>query len=126
MQEPQICSRVDGQIAKAADCDYCKCDRRLVKQFIYGLDSEGMISEILRQVSVLEEIDDGTSEWVLLWVQWVEAQRAQKEELDNIKEAKDFDSVGCDITSKMGEKLQVLQNGVPKRQCPTYGKTWGG
>ena len=51
-----------------------------------------MISEILREVSVLEDINDATSELVLLWVQRVEYQRVQKEALDNKKEAKDFAS----------------------------------
>ena len=53
-----------------------------------------MISEILREVSVLEDIDDATSGWVLLWEKRVEVQRAQKETLNNIKEAKDFNSMG--------------------------------
>ena len=62
----------------AANCDYCKCDRRLTKQFIQGLDNEGMISEILREVSALENIDDATSEWVLLWAKSVEAREHKK------------------------------------------------
>ena len=46
----------------AVDCDYNKYDRRLTKQFIRGLDDEGMISDIPREVSALENIDDTTSE----------------------------------------------------------------
>ena len=49
-----------------------------------------MICEILREVSALENIDDGTSGLVLLWAQRTEAQKAQKEVLDNISGAKDF------------------------------------
>ena len=79
---------------KAADCEYNKYDRRLTEQFIHGLDDEGMISEILREVSALENINDTTSKWVPLWAQRVEAQRAQKNALDNIKEAQDFNSFG--------------------------------
>ena len=53
---------------------------------------------------------------VLLCVQWVEAQKLQKEALDNIKEAKDFDSVGrntqrCNRGTQvveLGGKLQIL------------------
>ena len=42
---------------------------------------------------MLEDINHATSEWVLLWAQSTEAQRVQTEALDNIKEAKDFDSI---------------------------------
>ena len=33
---------------------------------MHGLDDEGMISELLRDKSALEDIDNATSEWVLL------------------------------------------------------------
>ena len=49
-----------------------------------------MISEILRVVLTLEDIEDATSERVLIWVQRVEVQRAQMVVLNNIKEAKKF------------------------------------
>ena len=53
-----------------------------------------MINEMLREVSTLENIDAAPSEQILLWAQRVEAQRAQKEVLDNIKEARNLDSTG--------------------------------
>ena len=43
---------------KAAECDYKEYDKELMKKFIHGLDSEGMITEILREVSVLEDINN--------------------------------------------------------------------
>ena len=46
---------------------YNKYDRRPTEQFIHGLDDEGMISEILREVSMVEDSNNTTSEWVLLW-----------------------------------------------------------
>ena len=55
-----------------------------------------MINETLREVLALEDINDATSKCVVLWGQWIEAQRVQKEALDNITEAKDFDSVRSD------------------------------
>ena len=48
---------------KVSDCDCNECDRRLTEQFIPGLDDDGMINEIQREVSTLEDIDDATSEW---------------------------------------------------------------
>ena len=56
-----------------AHCDYNKYYSRLTDQFIHGLDDEGMTSEILRELSALEDINDTTNEWVILWVQRVEA-----------------------------------------------------
>ena len=62
---------------------------------IHGLDDEGMISQVLREVLLaVEDTDYATSELVPLWAQRVEAKKAQKETLDNIKEAKDIDSIG--------------------------------
>ena len=43
------------------------------------------------EVSVLEDTEDVKS--VLLWIQRVEAQRVQKTTVNNIKEAKEFNSV---------------------------------
>ena len=91
-------------------------DRTLIKQFIHGLGEEGMISEILREVSALEDSDDTTSKRVLLWTQKVEAQRTQKEDLDSMKEAKEYDYVRCStqsmtmrpIESRNSRKLQIL------------------
>ena len=57
---------MDRLRTKAADCDYSDYDRGLTEQFIDGLDNEGMISEILREVSAQEDIDDTTSKWVQL------------------------------------------------------------
>ena len=85
---------MDRLQTKEAYCDYNEYDRRLTEQFIHGLDNKGMISEMLRKVSVLEDIDDTTSEWILLLTQNIEAKRAQKEAFDNLKEAKDFESIG--------------------------------
>ena len=40
-------------------------------------------------------IDDATNERVLLWAQRVEAQRAEEEALNSIKQAKEIESVRC-------------------------------
>ena len=45
------------------------------------------------ELSVLKDINDTTSKWVLSWAQRVEAQGMQKEALDNIEEAKDSDFI---------------------------------
>ena len=51
-----------------------------------------MISKILREVSAFDGIDDTTGERVLAWVQRVDIE-VQKEAINNIKEAKEFDTV---------------------------------
>ena len=84
-----------------------------------------MISEILRELSALENIDDTTSGWVLLWAQRVEVQREQKA-LDKTKETKDFDSIGQNIQrcdSVMHKKQKQVES--TKRQCPTCHKMCG-
>ena len=52
-----------------------------------------MISEIVREMSALEDIYDVTSKRVLLWAQRSETQSVQKEILDSIKKAMGFDSI---------------------------------
>ena len=52
-----------------------------------------MINKILREVVTLGDTEDVTSERVLIWTQKVEAQRAKKIELHNIKEPKEFHAV---------------------------------
>ena len=52
----------------------------LTEQFIHGLDDEGTISEIWREVSVIQDIDDATSEWILLRAQRVKAQRHKRKQ----------------------------------------------
>ena len=47
---------------KAAGCDYNEYGRKITEQFIHSLDSEGVINEILKEVSALENIDDTTGE----------------------------------------------------------------
>ena len=59
-----------------------------------------MIDEIVRKLLALENIDDTTSEGVLLWTQEVEAQRVHKEVLNKIKVAKDFDSLRENMQKK--------------------------
>ena len=60
-----------------------------------------MISEIIREVLALENIDEATNESVLLWAQRVDAKKAQREVFDIIKEAKDFDSMRQNIKKNM-------------------------
>ena len=57
---------------KAVDCEDNNYNSGLTEQFIHRLYYEGIISEILREVSAPEDIDDTTSEWVLLSTQGVE------------------------------------------------------
>ena len=91
-----------------------------------------MISEILMEVSVPEEINDATSEWVLKWAQKVETQRVQKKASDNIKAAKHFVSIGPNTlhcTNERHTKQKQVENcnyskkEHPQRQCPAQGKT---
>ena len=81
--------------AKVAECDYKEYIIELMNQFICGLDDEGMTSEILWEVSALQDMDDATSKRVMSLAQRVEALRVQKEALNYIKEVKQFDSVKC-------------------------------
>ena len=75
---------MDKLKTKTEKCDYIKYNRALAEQFIHGLGEEVKISETLREVSSMEDIDDAISERVLLWAKRVEAERVQKEALHSI------------------------------------------
>ena len=55
-----------------------------------------MIGEILRKLTALKDINEATSNQKLIWVQGAEVQRALKEVLDSIREAKEFDYIRQD------------------------------
>ena len=57
----------------------------LTEQFINGLNDNGMVGEILKKVATLEEIEDASSEHILVWACRVEVQKAQKSALHEIK-----------------------------------------
>ena len=73
---------------EAVDCEYKECNRRMTEQFINGLDDEVCIGEIIRELTALKDINEVTSDHILMWTQ-----RAQKEVLDNIRDEKEFYSV---------------------------------
>ena len=68
---------VDNRLKKQ-DVSTKKYDRLLTEKFIGGLNSEGMIDEIFREVATLGDIEDATSEHVLNWECRVVVQRGQK------------------------------------------------
>ena len=68
------------------ECQCTECNRLLTEQYINGLNNDGMGDEILKEVVMLEDTEDTTSEHVSLWVCRVEAQRKQKSALYEIKE----------------------------------------
>ena len=51
---------------KVAECEYKEYDMLLTEQLMGGLDEEAMISEILREIVALEDIEDAISERILI------------------------------------------------------------
>ena len=122
---------MNGQATNIGSRMYHGCNFSLTEQFIHGLDDGCMISEILREVLTLEDIDAFTSDRGLLWAQGVKVQMAQKETLNNIQEAKDFDAVRHSIPKhdkeahKNRKEWKLTNNSGTEnlpRQCPTYSK----
>ena len=52
-----------------------------------------MISEVLRELTVLKDINEANSDQMLMWDQRLEVQRVQKEVLNHLKEDKELDSI---------------------------------
>ena len=57
---------MDGQTeTKVAECEYRKSDRLLMEHFIGGLNDDNMTEEILKEVTMLENIEETTGESML-------------------------------------------------------------
>ena len=78
---------------KTAEYKYREYGRLLTEQFIGGFNNKGMTDELLRVVTMLEDIEKATSEQVLTWAHRVKVQRAQRIALSSIKEAIKFDAI---------------------------------
>ena len=70
---------------KAVECQYKDYSRFLTQQIINGLNGDGMLYKILKEVATLEDTEDTTSECVLLWVHMAVVQQAQKSALNGTK-----------------------------------------
>ena len=73
---------------KDAQCQYKEYDKLLMEESISGLNDDGTIGEIPKEVGTIEIIKDTTSESRLLWAYRVEAQKNKKSALNDIKDAK--------------------------------------
>ena len=78
---------------KTLDCEYHDYEKGLIEQFIHESYDEVMIGEILRDLTLLKDINEAMSDQILVSAQRVEAQRVQKRVLDHIREDKEFDSI---------------------------------
>ena len=89
----------------------------------------------MKEITVLKDINEASSGQILMWTQRVEAQRAQKEVLDHVREDGEFHSIRwdkhkCDNAgqnkNRVIKKCKYCGTGHPLRQCPAYGKMCGG
>ena len=78
-----------GSGQKAAKCQYKEYEKLPMEHFINGLNVAWMVDEIFKDVATLEDIEDATSESVLLWLHRLGAQRVQISVLNEIKEVQD-------------------------------------
>ena len=103
--------------------------------FISGINDDGMIDEILKEVAMLEDTEDATSECVLLWVHRVEEHRVQKSALNDIREAKGYDIISQNMQKqehtitkmhRKQDKCKYCYTGQLPQQCPAHGKKCSG
>ena len=52
---------------KANKCEYKERDRRLKEQFINGINDDDMITENIRELTVIKRTNEITSKQVLSW-----------------------------------------------------------
>ena len=77
---------MDRLRTKAADCKYKEYDRLLTEQFINRLNDDGMVDEILKEANILQDIEDASCEYVLLWAFRLDMPRAQNPAINEIKQ----------------------------------------
>ena len=71
---------------KAAECQYKEYNRLLTEQLLKGLHDDGMVNEILKEVTTLGDIVDATHRHILLQACRVEVQRVQNSALHEIRD----------------------------------------
>ena len=65
------------QSTNTAEYQYKEYDKLLKEHFINEFNDDGMVDEILKEVVMLENIEDTTTEHVLLWAHRVGGQRGK-------------------------------------------------
>ena len=116
------------------DCEYKECDRRLMEQFINGLDDEVILEEIIQELTALKDNSEVSSDEVLMWAKKVEAQRAQMKVLDNLIDKRSLSLLEQTSRSmlilgrirNLIETCKYCGTGHLQRQCPTNGMTCSG
>ena len=73
---------------KGAKFLYKEYDRLLMEQFISGIDDNGMMNEIIKEVATLQDIRYPAGKCMLLWAHNIEVQRAQNQDLMTYKRKK--------------------------------------
>ena len=113
-----------------AKCQYKEYNRLQSEQVITGINDDGTINEILKEVATLEDTEDAPSKHVLLWAHRVEVQRAQNSALYDIKEAKESALLSTVHRSKntwpsCGGQMQILWHGIYTEAVPCiWPKVW--
>ena len=119
----------------AVECNYPESDRQLKEQFIHGLNDKEMLGEIIKELATIRGNDTVTSENILSWVKWIEAQRTQAVVMSAITETKEFDKINIARHAHKDNWRGPMQSSMPLRQtcrfcgsthplrqCPAYGK----
>ena len=73
---------------KATECKYQEYARRLKGQFINDLNDETIIAMTIKELTVLKDTSQVSTEQFLIWAQRVEGQRMQKTVLDDIRDTR--------------------------------------
>ena len=89
------------------------------------MNDEATTAEIIKELMVLNNTSGVSSEQVLVWAKKVEAQRAQKEVLENIRDTKDFDSISRDKQRPdgNGQQREGVKEKKVKENCRYCGMT---
>ena len=117
------------------ECSYREVDQQLKEQFIHGLNDKTMLDEVIRELTAKNSREQTTSEDVLLWARWIEAQRAQAAILSNITKTQKIYKVKVVQKPKNRQQIETTCQRYHKwpckycggshtpRQCPAYGKS---
>ena len=126
-----------GRLRLAAkECSYKEIDRQLKEQFMHSLNDTDMLSEIIWELTKIQENTEVTSEKVLCWAKRVKTQRTQSTIMKSLTETKEYDKLKImkttykDIPRKPSVHIKMsarqtcryCESSHPLRQCPAYGK----
>ena len=115
---------------KANYCSYKEKDKRLKQLLINSINDDDMMTEIIKELTQTQKMNEITSGQMLSWARKVKVQQAQKTLIETTKDNKELYTIKKhEQKNNTSHKIETCNNckccGYTHQQikCPAYGKS---